>query len=95
MESSKVQFKPTKKVSQLVFKKNGDSSSGTKKQAELTRQEAITSNPFDALNMVENDDDLGKNKGNSRLAEKVVNSDVVSSTHGTSSEAFGSQLLPL
>ncbi|GKB09609.1 hypothetical protein Tco_0837921, partial [Tanacetum coccineum] len=63
---------------------NGTSSSGTKKQAELTRQEVSNSNPFDALNTVKNDDDLGMNRGNSKLAEKGVNFDVVSS------EAFGS-----
>ncbi|GJS71751.1 hypothetical protein Tco_0704592 [Tanacetum coccineum] len=74
---------------------NGASSSGTKKQAELTRQESSTSNPFDALNMVENDDDLGTNGGNSKLDEKGVNFDMVSSAYGTSSKAFGSQLPPL
>ncbi|GJY81222.1 hypothetical protein Tco_0493973 [Tanacetum coccineum] len=74
---------------------NGASSRSTKKQAELTRQESSTSNSFDALNMVENDDDLGTNEGNSKLDEKGVNFDMVSSAPGTSSKAFGSQLLPL
>ncbi|GJW59922.1 hypothetical protein Tco_0109257 [Tanacetum coccineum] len=48
------------------------------------------SNPFNALNMVENDADLCTNEENSKLAEKGDNSDVVSSAHGTSSKAFGS-----
>nr|GEY87494.1 RNA-directed DNA polymerase, eukaryota, reverse transcriptase zinc-binding domain protein [Tanacetum cinerariifolium] len=46
--------------------------------------------PFDALNTVENDDDLGTNRGNSKLAEKGANFDVVSFAHGTLYEAFGS-----
>ncbi|GJS64804.1 hypothetical protein Tco_0679368 [Tanacetum coccineum] len=48
----------------------------------LSRQEVSNSNPFDALNSVENDDDLGTNEGNSKLAEKGANSGVVSSAHG-------------
>ncbi|GJY79540.1 hypothetical protein Tco_0485341 [Tanacetum coccineum] len=55
---------------------NNVSSNGTKKQAGLTRQEASTSNPFDALNTVENDDELGTNGENSKLVEKGANSDV-------------------
>ncbi|GKG29216.1 hypothetical protein Tco_0416581, partial [Tanacetum coccineum] len=66
------------------------SASGKKKQVRLTRQEVSNSNPFDALNTVENDNDLGKNGGNSKLVEKGDYSDMVSSTHGTSSEAVGS-----
>ncbi|GJU19095.1 hypothetical protein Tco_1147061 [Tanacetum coccineum] len=86
---SKVQFKPTKQVNQHISKENGTNSSGTKKQAELTRQEASTTNPFDALNIVENDDDLGTYGGILNLAKKGANSDVVSSAHGTSSKVFG------
>ncbi|GJY79919.1 hypothetical protein Tco_0492670 [Tanacetum coccineum] len=76
---SKVQFNSTKKVYQLVYKKNGASSSGKR-----------NSNPFDALNTVEKDDELGTNEGNSKLVENGVNSYVVSSVHETSYEAFGS-----
>ncbi|GKD46247.1 hypothetical protein Tco_1270892, partial [Tanacetum coccineum] len=61
---------------------------GKKKQAGLTRQEISNSISFDALNMVENDDELGTNKGNSKLDEMEANSDVVSSAHRTSSEEF-------
>ncbi|GKA16243.1 hypothetical protein Tco_0695990 [Tanacetum coccineum] len=50
---SKVQFKLTEQVYQRVSKKNGASSSGTKKQARLTTQKEINSNPFDALNTVD------------------------------------------
>ncbi|GJX69188.1 hypothetical protein Tco_0304915 [Tanacetum coccineum] len=53
--------------------------------------EVNNSNPFDAFNLVENDDDLGTNGGNSKLAEKRDNSSVVSSDHGTSSEAFAAK----
>ncbi|GJY68651.1 hypothetical protein Tco_0471633 [Tanacetum coccineum] len=42
-----------------INRSRNKSSSGTKKQAGLTRQEASTSNSFDALNTVENDDELG------------------------------------
>nr|GEY98661.1 hypothetical protein [Tanacetum cinerariifolium] len=59
-------------------------------QAELIRQEVSKSNPFDALNSIQNDDDIGTNEGNSKLAEKGANYGVVSSTYKTSSEAFGS-----
>ncbi|GJT80281.1 hypothetical protein Tco_1054623 [Tanacetum coccineum] len=43
--------------------------SSKKKQAKVTRQEVSNSNPFDALNSVENDDDLGTNGENSKLSE--------------------------
>ncbi|GKC11044.1 hypothetical protein Tco_1007826 [Tanacetum coccineum] len=56
----------------------------------IAYQEVNNSNPFDAFNSVENDDDLGTKRGNSKLAEKMDNSSVVSSDHGTSSEAFDS-----
>ncbi|GJS00878.1 DNA helicase [Tanacetum coccineum] len=67
---------------QPVSKKNDASSSGTKKQAETTRQEANTSIPFDTLNTVENDGDLGSNRGTSNLGKKVVN-DVADSSNET------------
>ncbi|GKB88443.1 hypothetical protein Tco_0960715 [Tanacetum coccineum] len=56
--------------------KNGASSNGTKKQGGLARQEVSTSNPFDALNTVEKDDELGTNGGKSKLVEKGAKSDV-------------------
>ncbi|GJU04082.1 alpha/beta hydrolases superfamily protein [Tanacetum coccineum] len=69
---------------------NGASSSDKKKRAGLTRQEVRTSNPFDSLNTVENDDELGTNRENSKLAMKGANSYMVSSVHRTSYDAFGS-----
>ncbi|GJR97503.1 hypothetical protein Tco_0269677 [Tanacetum coccineum] len=56
----KVSFKSTKQIYKHVSNKNGASTSGKKKQAEVARQEVINSNPFEALNLIENDDDLGK-----------------------------------
>ncbi|GKC36939.1 hypothetical protein Tco_1049323, partial [Tanacetum coccineum] len=38
-----------------------------KKQAEVLRQEVSNSNPFNVLNSIENDDDLGTNVGISKL----------------------------
>ncbi|GJS71534.1 glutathione S-transferase T3-like protein [Tanacetum coccineum] len=58
-------FQPTNKTS------------GKKKQARFTRQEVSNLNPFDAFNMVENDDDVGTNGGNSKLAETMAISNVV------------------
>ncbi|GJR19883.1 hypothetical protein Tco_0968410 [Tanacetum coccineum] len=66
----KVGFKPNKKVYRPVSQKNGASTSGKKKQAELSRQKASNLNLFDALNLVENDDELGSNRGNSKVANK-------------------------
>ncbi|GJV33970.1 nucleotide-binding alpha-beta plait domain-containing protein [Tanacetum coccineum] len=48
------------------------------------------SNPFDALNTLEKDDELGTNERNSKLVENGVNSYMVSCVHETSYEAFGS-----
>ncbi|GKE49231.1 hypothetical protein Tco_1480489 [Tanacetum coccineum] len=45
--------------------------SGKKKQLSLSRQEVSNSNSFDALNSVENDNDLGTNEGISKSAGKV------------------------
>ncbi|GKB71514.1 hypothetical protein Tco_0932926 [Tanacetum coccineum] len=43
---------------------------GQKKQDEVSRQEVSNSNPFEALNLIKNDDDLGTNEGNSKSARK-------------------------
>ncbi|GJU02366.1 hypothetical protein Tco_1112704 [Tanacetum coccineum] len=46
-------------------------------KAKVPRQEATNSNPFDALNSIENDDNLGTNGGNSSSAGKrVASSDI-------------------
>nr|GEV35930.1 retrotransposon protein, putative, unclassified [Tanacetum cinerariifolium] len=59
-------YRPVQPTSKTSGKKNSASTSGNKKQVDLSRQEvsnsnpfdALNSNPFDALNSVENDDDL-------------------------------------
>ncbi|GKA98966.1 hypothetical protein Tco_0826903, partial [Tanacetum coccineum] len=66
----------------------GASSSGKKKQAGLTSLEVTNSDPFDALNTVKNDNELGTNEGNSKLDKKGANSNMVSSAHETLAEAF-------
>ncbi|GJU22172.1 ribonuclease H-like domain-containing protein [Tanacetum coccineum] len=57
----KVGFKSTKQIYTPVSIKNDASTSGKKKQAEVSRQEVSNSNPFDMLNSIENDDDLDGN----------------------------------
>ncbi|PWA58917.1 hypothetical protein CTI12_AA395910 [Artemisia annua] len=69
---SKVQFKPKKQVYQAVFKKNGASSSGTKKNSKVPSHVTNSTNPFDALNMIETDEGLGSNGGSSNSSKKVV-----------------------
>ncbi|GJY24275.1 hypothetical protein Tco_0397933 [Tanacetum coccineum] len=81
MIGPKVSFKSTKQIYKPISNKNGTSTSGKKKQAEVSRQEVINSNPFDALNSVENDDELGMNRGISKSAGKGS----VNLAHGSSS----------
>ncbi|GJU29646.1 hypothetical protein Tco_1173235 [Tanacetum coccineum] len=52
------EWKPPRPISN----KNEASSSCTKKHAEVSREKVSNSNPFDALNSVEDDDDLGMNE---------------------------------
>ncbi|GKB40133.1 hypothetical protein Tco_0885075 [Tanacetum coccineum] len=54
--------------------------SGKRKQAEVARQEVSYSNPFDALNSIENDDELGEWGGDSSSNGKGVTSSSISST---------------
>nr|GEU45033.1 hypothetical protein [Tanacetum cinerariifolium] len=70
--SPKFQFNPTKQVYQPVSKKNVASLNGTKKQVGVARQEVSTSNPFDALNTVEKDDELSRNEGKYVLLSEEV-----------------------
>ncbi|GKD60177.1 hypothetical protein Tco_1297686 [Tanacetum coccineum] len=53
-----------------VSNKNDAITIGNKKQAEVSRQEVSNSNQFDVLNLVENDDDLGTNRGDSKATGK-------------------------
>ncbi|GKD37499.1 hypothetical protein Tco_1257706 [Tanacetum coccineum] len=83
MVGPKVSFKSTKQIyrhvtvlNQLnkltVSNKNDTSISGKKKQVEVSRQVVSNSNPFNALNSIENDDDFGTNG---------VTSSSISTTH--------------
>nr|GEZ71644.1 galactosyl transferase [Tanacetum cinerariifolium] len=69
---SKFQVKPKKPISQVVFKKNSASSSGTKKNSEVYRKVMSSTNPFDALNTIEEGYELGSNEGSSNSGKKVV-----------------------
>ncbi|GJT03443.1 hypothetical protein Tco_0824612 [Tanacetum coccineum] len=71
---SKVGFKPVKQVHRQVSKKNNVNTSGNKKKDVEPTIELSNSNPFDVLNSVENDVDLGTNDGTSNLASKKTNS---------------------
>ncbi|GJT23068.1 putative ribonuclease H-like domain-containing protein [Tanacetum coccineum] len=55
--------------------------SGKKKQDAVPKQEVSNSNPFDALNSIENNDDLGTNGGNSKSVRKGS----LNVAHGSSS----------
>nr|GEY61011.1 hypothetical protein [Tanacetum cinerariifolium] len=69
----KVGFKPVKQVYRHVSKKNNANTSGNKKKDAESRKEVSNSNPFDVLNSVENDVNLGTNRGTSNLAGKEAN----------------------
>ncbi|GJU57213.1 reverse transcriptase domain-containing protein [Tanacetum coccineum] len=47
--------------------------SGTKKNSEVTSNETNSANLFDALNMIDNDDELGSNGGRQIQGERFVN----------------------
>ncbi|GKC28404.1 hypothetical protein Tco_1035698 [Tanacetum coccineum] len=67
----KVRFK---QVYRPVSKKNNANTSGNKKKDAESRKEVCNPNPFDVLNLVENDVDFGTNGGTSNLASKEANS---------------------
>ncbi|GKA23836.1 zinc knuckle CX2CX4HX4C containing protein [Tanacetum coccineum] len=77
----KVIFKSTKQIYRPISNKNGASPSGKKKHVEASRQDVINSNPFDALNSIENDDDFSTNGGISKSAGKGS----LNVVHGSSS----------
>ncbi|GJQ97306.1 hypothetical protein Tco_0008445 [Tanacetum coccineum] len=58
-----VGFKAVKQVYRLVSYRNNASTSGKKKQVAVSSKEVSSSNPFDAFNSVEIEDDLGTNEG--------------------------------
>ncbi|GJZ96326.1 ALP1-like protein, partial [Tanacetum coccineum] len=61
---------------------NYASTHGKKKQVAVSSKDVSNLNPFDALNLVENDDDLGMNEGILKSDGKRPNSDVSPSNHG-------------
>nr|GEX26760.1 hypothetical protein [Tanacetum cinerariifolium] len=66
----KVGFKSVKQMYRP--KKNNINTSGNKKKDVESTKEVSNLNPFDVLNLVENDVDLGTNGGTSNLASKEV-----------------------
>ncbi|GJZ77851.1 hypothetical protein Tco_0642523 [Tanacetum coccineum] len=71
-----------KLIWQVVSKKNSASSSGTKKNYEVSRKMTSSTNPFDVLNTIEEGDELGSSSSNS--SKKVVQ-DVAGSVSGSPS----------
>ncbi|GKD90510.1 hypothetical protein Tco_1366017 [Tanacetum coccineum] len=69
----KVGFKPAKEY-RPVSKKPTTNTSGTKKKGVEPTKEVSNSNPFDVLNWVENDKELGTNGGTSNLGSNGANS---------------------
>ncbi|GJZ49650.1 reverse transcriptase domain-containing protein, partial [Tanacetum coccineum] len=69
----KVDFKPAKEY-RPVSKKPTANTSGNKKKGVEPTKEVSNSNPFDVLNSVENDGELGTNGGTSNLASNEANS---------------------
>ncbi|GJV11564.1 hypothetical protein Tco_1353105 [Tanacetum coccineum] len=70
----KAGFKLIKQVYRQVSKKNNVNTSGNKKKDVEPTIKVSNSNPFDVLNSVENDVDLGTNGETSNLASKKANS---------------------
>ncbi|GJT24220.1 hypothetical protein Tco_0894157 [Tanacetum coccineum] len=68
--------KPKKPIWKAVSKKNSASSSGTKKNTEVSRKLMSSTNPFDALNKIKEGDELGSNRG--RQIQLHSSSNVVS-----------------
>ncbi|GJS41233.1 hypothetical protein Tco_0566276 [Tanacetum coccineum] len=69
----KVVFKPHKEY-RPVLKKPTTSSSGNKKKGVEPNNEVSNSNPFEVLNLVDNDMELGTNGGTTNLVNNGVNS---------------------
>ncbi|GKA09127.1 retrotransposon protein, putative, ty1-copia subclass [Tanacetum coccineum] len=69
----KVVFKPTKEYRPVSKKSTANTSGNKKKEVEPTK-EVSNSNPFDVLNSVVNDEELGTNGGTLDLASSGANS---------------------
>ncbi|GJW40775.1 phloem protein 2-like protein [Tanacetum coccineum] len=83
----KVGFNPVKQVYQPVSKKPTANTSRNKKKNVVPNKEVSKSNQFDALNLVENDADLGTNGGFSNLASQEANSSGSSFWNASSSNS--------
>ncbi|GJQ96207.1 UDP-glycosyltransferase 91D1-like protein [Tanacetum coccineum] len=70
---SKVGFKTAKEY-RPVSEKPTANTSGNKKKAVEPTKEVSNSNSFDVLNLVDNDEELGTNRGTSNLASNEANS---------------------
>ncbi|GKD18429.1 hypothetical protein Tco_1207587 [Tanacetum coccineum] len=81
MVGQKASIKSIKQFNSPFSNKNGASTTGKKKQAGVSRQEVSNSNSFDALNSIENDDDLDMNGGISKSARNWS----LNVAHGSSS----------
>ncbi|GJU38687.1 hypothetical protein Tco_1191644 [Tanacetum coccineum] len=66
-----VGFKQVKQVYIPVSRKSNVSTSGNKKKDAVSRKEVSNSKPFDALNSVRNDVELGTNEGSSNSAVRM------------------------
>ncbi|GJR68502.1 reverse transcriptase domain-containing protein [Tanacetum coccineum] len=69
----KMGFKPQKEY-RPVTKKPTASPSGNKKKGVAHTNEVSNSNPFDVLNSVDNDEEIGTNKGTTNLVNNKANS---------------------
>nr|GEU73931.1 reverse transcriptase domain-containing protein [Tanacetum cinerariifolium] len=80
--------KPKKPIWQVVYKKNSASLSGMKKNSELFRKVMHSTNPFDALNMIEEGDESGSYWGSPNSGKKVVQDVVGSISHSPSNTSL-------
>ncbi|GKA48049.1 hypothetical protein Tco_0741007 [Tanacetum coccineum] len=71
--SLKVGFKPVKQVYQQVARKKNVNTNGNKKKYAEPTIEVSNSNPFDFLNSIENDVDLGSSGGSPNLNSRKAN----------------------
>ncbi|GKD79903.1 retrotransposon protein, putative, ty1-copia subclass [Tanacetum coccineum] len=69
--SLKVSFKPAKEYRPILKKPTANTSGNKKKGVEPTK-EGSNSNPFDGLNSVDNDEELGTNEGTLNLASNGI-----------------------
>ncbi|GJW02651.1 putative reverse transcriptase domain-containing protein [Tanacetum coccineum] len=86
----KVGFKPVKQVFRQVSRKNNVNTNCNKKKDAV---EVSNSNPFDVLNSVENDVDLGTNGGSPNLTSKKANTSGFLSGNAKSSSTSNTHMV--